>query len=431
MVQRRKTNNARASRVRSKEAAMVSAIKRRMAPARRRALGPSRLPRRRNPNNRGARGNRNSPGQPGTTVSTAPVATGVNMSSSYIVKSPGPVQAHADYGPEDGSQRVSFADLLTTQIKAGSSTVTAGFGAGATYDVLMTPSGLSARLQDYEELYQYYAFRELFIEYLPLIGTSTAVGVNIGVAANVDTTTDFGSVPTAQTVLEFRPSMAGPSWSSMALKYRHTGSKLWTTSSTATGDLAEYSQAAIYCVLDGTPVASTVYGKLRITGVVDFYKEQPPNTTGPSITLRRLLRQLAGPQRNTVMKRMEVFLEEQLKIQRELAADTKEFEQFLEFKRQQLDPVAQSDEQKGTYEDDYFPVESTTVLITPNNQQVVKLNPLACEFKQGETAHPISSPPSYILESAFPREQISLIPGLPKSESFLNSVAELVRSRRT
>jgi len=235
---------------------------------------------------------------------SAPVNVGAQYGPSYIRKSKSGVQAMADYDASDGSERVEFSDTFGTQIQAGSSTATSGFGSTATFVVNLSPNSISPRLAQYEELYQWYAIRELIVEYCPLISTATSVGFNIGITNNLSQVQalELGSV-TAADVNELSPSMSGPVYLPNQMVFRHKGMKLFSTN-TDSAPLGTAVQAQIFCILDGSPATSTVYGKLRLCGVVDFYKQVPPTTSDPTLLLRnRILHRLDAPSRQQLFDR--------------------------------------------------------------------------------------------------------------------------------
>jgi hypothetical protein len=222
---------------------------------------------------------------------SAPVNVGAQFGPSYIRKSKQGVQAMADYDADDGSERVEFSDTIATQVQAGSSTAANGFGGTATFGLDVGPNALSARLAQYEELYQWYAIRELVIEYCPLISTATSVGYNIGITNSIFQGSALGT-PTAADVNELSPSMAGPVYLPNRMIYRHRGMKLFSTNTDGAPQGVPL-QLQINCILDGSPVESTVYGKLRVCGIVDFYKQVPPTSTDPALVLRnRILHRL-------------------------------------------------------------------------------------------------------------------------------------------
>jgi hypothetical protein len=230
-----------------------------------------------------------------------PIAPSVSLMTQFgpsFIRSIGKnaVAAGADFGPEDGSERVEFSDTITQQVVAGSGTAAAGFGGTATYNLSIAPSALSPRLVQYEEMYQWYAIRELEITYCPLISTSTSVGYNLGISNNFSDSVQSLGTPTAQDINELSPSMSGPVYAPQTMCFRHTGKKLWSTSSDTGSNALEYIQFILQCFLDGTPVASTVYGKLRVVGVVDFYKQCPPFSTDPALVLKARIQMRSSPE---------------------------------------------------------------------------------------------------------------------------------------
>lgn len=247
-------------------------------------------------------------GMPNQKVNTAPASVGINYGASMITRKAGKVQAHADQDPSAGSERVSFCDMFSTIVQAGSVTATGGFGGTATYFKNLSPSQLSPRLTQLEELYEYYAFRRLKIEYLPIVGTATNVAVNLGIDSNVASDANFAT-PVPQQVLEFRPSMGGIAWQVMEMEYKHTGSKLWACTTVGESDVSNYAQCVLYCVLDGSPATSVGYGKLRISGIIDFYKDTPPSATNPALVLSRNLNFHSGPALVEHVKRCKAYMD--------------------------------------------------------------------------------------------------------------------------
>jgi len=223
-------------------------------------------------------------------LKSAGVSYSLAMPSSFIKRIGGP-QKIADFDTSGGCERVSFADQFTLPIKAGSTTAAAGFGSTALYYKDLTPSSVSPRLAQYEQLYQYYAFRKLRIIYQPLSGSTTAVGMNIGlINGTTNNADDLIPSPTATTVMELRPAMQGLVWSTNEMSYEHNGARLFDTDAAKSAEEL-VTQAALVCVLDGTPVAGTTYGKLHISGIIDFYKDVPvPTSPAPSFYLGKLLK---------------------------------------------------------------------------------------------------------------------------------------------
>lgn len=345
---------------------------------------------------------------PKTQVATAPTAVGNNLGSSYIRKLPGRVQKTADYDSSDGSLRVEFSDLLGTLVKAGSTTASAGFGGTATYLVGLSPAAISPRLEQFEEIFEFYAFRKFRVEYIPLSGSTTAVGVNMGITNNIDSSSDWG-IPTAQQMLELRPSMATMAWQNSAMEYSHTGTRLWATSRTGTAspDASEYQQGAILCSLDGSPVAGTTYGKVRITGIVDFYKEEPVDTTSPPFLLRKILRRIPPHIKNKFHNLCHEFIK---KLELDISAESKheidEYKSFLEWKRD-YQPLSNTPIHQEDKEEDSNSIATTIT----DESGFVKLNPEANVFKPGAEKH--------VIKEHF-----------PSSDSFISSIVEMAINRR-
>jgi len=220
-------------------------------------------------------------------VASAPVSMMTQFGPSFV-RGGGDAQKGSDFEASDGSERVHFSDTFGITIQAGSSTASYGLSGGGagTYAASLTPENVSSRLAQYEEMYQWYAFRDLLITYCPLISTNTSVGYNLGINQNTSMAISEGA-PSAADVNEYSPSMAGPVYVPQTMKYSYHGKKLWSTSTDTGSDALQSVQAQLQCILDGTPTASTTYGKLRITGAIDFYKQCPVFTTDPALVLRR------------------------------------------------------------------------------------------------------------------------------------------------
>jgi len=213
---------------------------------------------------------------------TLPVTTSIPVSESFIRTSRSGPQRLADVDNE-GSIRIEFCDMLSVYVQAGSTTAAAGFGGTATYNVIISPANVSTRLAAYEAMYSSYAFREIQYTYIPTTSSATAVGVNVGIVPSQLAAGAYAA-PTTQAVLQMRPSMGTAAWQPSEMRYQHTGTNTFSTVASG-GDYHDYWQAQLFCTLDGTPVAGTTYGKLRVMGYIDFYLPRPYNTANPSLTL--------------------------------------------------------------------------------------------------------------------------------------------------
>jgi len=217
----------------------------------------------------------------GSGTVSAPSSVGVVTSNNYF-RMDGQAQKLTEFSGMGDCCRVVGCDLFSTQIQAGSTTATAGFGGTANYTIALAPHEISARLTNLEELFQFYAIRKLGVQYIPNVGTATAVSVALGLAQDIDT--EAATITTQQQVLEFTPSVLTPAWQSSQITYTHTGVKVWETSTENSAVVYNAYQGAMWCVLLGS-TASTVYGQLRFEYVIDFYKPSPI-LASPSLCLK-------------------------------------------------------------------------------------------------------------------------------------------------
>jgi hypothetical protein len=349
-------------------------------------------------------------------IETAPASVGVNYGASFIKKNAGKVQALADYGPEEGSERVSFCDIFDSNVisgvvAAGPPVQAPGFddeGAYNGYYTGISPSTVSPRLTQYEELYQFYAFRKLLIEYLPFCASDTAVGVNLGVLQNADDTDVEIAAPTVQQVMEFRPSMGGQAWQKMSMTYTHKGTKLWPTNSTGLDDSGPGLQALLICTLDGNPVDETSYGKIRISGIIDFYRDTPPSSTAPSIRLNKRMMRLLPDDRKKLMAAFQLAVDKEIELKKTVPILSNERERLL---RTYIGKLIEEESNLAHLDhfqeikiqgDDFVHLTPHFVPTTiANNNGVIKINPQIDENYDS----------------------------FPKSESFINAVKELVIKR--
>jgi len=218
---------------------------------------------------------------------SAPSSVGVVVSNSYF-RMDGKAQSNTEFSGMGDSCRVVGCDLYGTSVASGASS-NGGFGSGAVAN--LSPSAISPRLTNLEELFQYYAIRELQIQYIPAVGSTTAVAVALGVSQDaLDATGAVVSYTTQQKVLELTPSVLTPAWQSAMMTYRHNGVKVWRTSSTSAGSSDDYLQAALIAVLLGN-AASTTYGQLRMQYVIDFYKPTPVESSPSLVFYKKQLLQ--------------------------------------------------------------------------------------------------------------------------------------------
>jgi hypothetical protein len=175
------------------------------------------------------------------------------------------------------SVRIVGTDLYQYPIQAGTGAVvtalpsTTPIDAGFTgvYTSPLSPSTISPRLSNIAACFEYYAFRDVQIMYIPNCGSATAVSVALGYVADVDalplTTPGF----TQQTVLESPFCVMTPAWQSSTFRMKHTGTKLYQCDA---NQLESYdtAQGAFQCVLNGAS-ANVLYGQLYISYTLDLY----------------------------------------------------------------------------------------------------------------------------------------------------------------
>jgi hypothetical protein len=183
--------------------------------------------------------------------------------------------------------RVVGCDLFSTAI-ASNGASTAGF-VGPVYYKQLTPSLISTRLTNLEELFQYYAIRELRICYTNDVGSTIAGSVAIGLVQSADTAVDIGTY-TQQQVLELSPSFKTAVWEPESCMYRHTGSRLWNTDKSSAGAAEQYAQAYLVAALNASTLAAATFGTLWLEYVIDFYKPTPVEST-PALRIAKLMRQ--------------------------------------------------------------------------------------------------------------------------------------------
>jgi hypothetical protein len=223
--------------------------------------------------------------RPSNRLAFAPSSQGFVISPSSFRMTPN-AQRITD---QDGtnSVRVEGNDIFASAIIAGSSDATAGFGSTANFSRALRPSAVSIRLQTFESLYSYYAFRRVKFIYNPQVGTSTAVNLALSYSPNpADASDGTLTVVTQTEAMEMPCGVMTPVWSPASFEMKFTGTKLYvTTSTTQSTTLIDYAQGALFAVLGGTPVSSTQYGLISVEYVIDFYGNTPPLTT-PSLKAR-------------------------------------------------------------------------------------------------------------------------------------------------
>jgi hypothetical protein len=207
-------------------------------------------------------------GGPQRSIQTIGAAIGGVYPSAYI-KRGGTAQQIVDQDPE-GSERISGCDLFSFAMNSNGST-TAGFGANGFW-VGITPSTISSRLAAIEEMYQWYAIRDLKIHYTPVTGTNALGALAIGISTDDQIPLAFTS-PTQQQLMELQPAMLTPVWgfSSMEMKFR--GTKLYE--SYASGEAKDEKVQAVIGAAFNITSTGAAYGLLWLSYTIDFYQQVP------------------------------------------------------------------------------------------------------------------------------------------------------------
>jgi len=163
----------------------------------------------------------------------------------------------------------------------------------------LSPRNISPRLAQYEEMYFFYAFREIIFQYIPTVTAGQTVNeglTNIGSAAltmavsnNNDSISNISdtTVGFQQMVAEIVPSVTGLAWEPMALTYRFGGKRVFETSTLGVTEADEILQGGLVmgCSMSNTLAGGGFqFGIMRVTYVIDFY--QPSYVqTNPTLLL--------------------------------------------------------------------------------------------------------------------------------------------------
>jgi hypothetical protein len=215
---------------------------------------------------------------PGKAI-TNPAALGFILPRASLARS-GKAQVMTDQD-SGSSERIVGCDLLNTAIQ---STVSTGvlaysnpdsvFGTAAKFNWYpLTPSTISNRLAAIEEMYQWYAIRDLKVRYIPNCGSTSAGSVALGITTDVEIYGEINA-PSQQQVLEFNPALLAPVWGASMMEMKFRGTKLFECFNTSNTELNLGIQAAL--VMSGVgPVVATVTGQVWLDYVIDFYQQVP------------------------------------------------------------------------------------------------------------------------------------------------------------
>jgi hypothetical protein len=230
------------------------------------------------------------PRVPKKDVYTAPSNTSTTFRSVSVPTVRGTPQQDTDIGTCPDSVRVVGDDLISNAIASDGSH---NYGFGATGSFLnIAPGDISTRLQNYEEMYQYYAIRELTLLYTNDVGSTTAGSVAIGILQSTSDNTSE-TINTQQLCLELKPAFKTAVWETERLTYRFNGKRLYNTDTSISVSDFKY-QIQIYAILNSASLSAATFGTLRVSYVIDFYK-QTPITANPSLRIAKYLAKYKVP----------------------------------------------------------------------------------------------------------------------------------------
>lgn len=207
-------------------------------------------------------------------VQTNPAAIGMVLPRASFSRG-GTVQKIADQD-FSSSERITGCDLLTPTVNAIGTTAVISFSPtpGGSYGpqwTPLTPSKISTRLAAIEEMFQWYAIRDLKIRYVPNCGSTTPGSVALGIASDTFIATTAIDTPTQQQILEFNPASLVPVWGSVVMESKFRGARLYEC---YTGAAVESVQCALG--VSGTgPATATTLGQIWVDYVIDFYQQTP------------------------------------------------------------------------------------------------------------------------------------------------------------
>jgi hypothetical protein len=215
---------------------------------------------------------------------TAPSAVGFTLPSATFNIIGRPL-ATADYDTTRGI-RISGSGLASFSITNNNRNASGLFDNNAVppaprqqFYIPVVPGNIDPRLYQIAKTFQFYAFRELKLVYVPAIGTTYVNNLAWGISQDAE---EFLQIPnpTQQQVLEFNTAGTTPAWQTSTLQYHHPGTKTWTTNYTGSepGPVSQFYQAQICAVFSntrGVGEGDVVTGTVYVTYVIDLYEPQP------------------------------------------------------------------------------------------------------------------------------------------------------------
>jgi len=217
-----------------------------------------------------------------STAYRAPINVSVNRRQAGL-RVVGSAQQLTDIGGMHDNCRVIGSDLFTI-FAAANGTTNAGL-TGGVYETDLTPGVISPRLLNFQEMYQYYAIRELRVCYTNDVPSTTAGSIAVGIQ-QCSASSTASATWTQQQVLELTPSYKTAVWEPESCVYRHTGTKLWTGTTNASTPLEDSKQIQLVAALNAVLTAAT-FGSFWLEYIIDFYKPTPIQIS-PSLRIAEL-----------------------------------------------------------------------------------------------------------------------------------------------
>jgi hypothetical protein len=209
-------------------------------------------------------------GGPQRSIQTIGAAIGGVYPQAFLRRG-GTAQQVTDQDPA-GSERITGCDLFGSGITKTTATGAQGFGSTGFW-VGLTPSTISSRLAAIEEMFQWYAIRDLKIHYTSVVGTDTIGSIAIGISTDDQIQSAF-TTPTQQQIMELQPALLCPVWSSASMELKFRGTKLYE--SYASGEaLDEKVQAVIGAAFNSATLSGQPMGQLWLSYTIDFYQQVP------------------------------------------------------------------------------------------------------------------------------------------------------------
>jgi len=225
----------------------------------------------------------------GATTQSMPFAVGFNLgpslapSQGYLPQLDTDQTSAKDWSTQTGV-RVYGSDVANFFLASSQSTNTSYYlittnatsSSSYTATVGLTPSTISSKLSLQESIYQWYAWRELKIEFLPTgvpNSAQSAFFLAAGILSDLDNADSLTNSSTLfQQALQIVPSVGWTAWENATLIYSFHGKKLWETDVENSSFPEVYTQCMLVAGTRNTQTGGNLtLAMVRITYIIDFY----------------------------------------------------------------------------------------------------------------------------------------------------------------